>query len=83
LIRLADKYGAKALDAACRRALAFELINVHRVEQIILRGLDRDDDDLAVPPSAKLIQGSLRFLRKTDSFTHTTTSNEEDPDGDQ
>jgi transposase len=78
--RLADKYGAQALDSACRRALGFELINVHRVEQIVMRGLDRDDDETATP-QGKLVQGSLRFLRQSDSFTHSTTP-KEDPDGD-
>ena len=83
LIRLADKYGAHTLDSACRRALSFELINVHRVEQIVLRGLDRDDDDAALTPSpGKLIQGSLRFLRQADSFSHNPNQ-QEDPDGDQ
>jgi hypothetical protein len=81
LVRLADKYGTRALDSACRRALGFELINVHRVEQIVLRGLDRDDEDTS-PAPGKVIQGSLRFLRPSDSFTHTH-SKEEDPDGDQ
>jgi hypothetical protein len=80
LIRLVDKYGAQALDSACRRALGFELINVHRVEQIVLRGLDYDDDEVATP-RGKIVQGSLRFLRQSDSFTHSTNQ-KEDPDGD-
>jgi hypothetical protein len=80
LVRLTDKYGARALDSACRRALGFELINVHRVEQIVLRGLDRDDDEAAAL-RGKLVQGSLRFLRQPDSFTHSATR-EEDSDGD-
>ncbi len=80
LVRLVDKYGAPALEAACRRALGFELINVHRVEQIVLRGLDRDDDGTA-PQQGKLVQCSLRFLRQPHSFTHSTTQ-EEDSDGD-
>jgi transposase len=80
LVRLVDKYGAEALDSACRRALGFELINVHRVEQIVLRGLDRDDDEAATA-QGKLVQGSLRFLRQPHSFTHSTTE-EEDSDGD-
>ena len=83
LIRLADKYGAQVLDSACRRALGFELINVHRVEQIVLRGLDRDDGDASLAPSpARLIQGSLRFLRRSESFSHRP-SQQEDPDGNQ
>src|SRR5207244_2769902 len=32
LLRLGDKYGWSRLDAACQRALAFELLNVKRVE---------------------------------------------------
>jgi len=80
LVRLVDKYGAEALDSACRRALGFELINVHRVEQIVLRGLDRHDDEAATA-QGKLVQGSLRFLRQPHSFTHSTTE-EEDSDGD-
>jgi transposase len=68
LIRLSDKYGAETLDAACRRALGFELINVHRVEQIVLRGLERAED--GTPAPGRLIQGTLRFLRDADSFTH-------------
>lgn len=69
LLRLGQRYGFERLDSACRRALAFELGNVKRVEQIVVAGLDRAD----TPPS----QGELipfpaaRFLRPTDHFTHT------------
>ena len=80
LLRLVDKYGAQALGSACRRALGFELINVHRVEQIVLRGLDHDDEEVTTP-QGKLVQGSLRFLRQSNSFTHSTTE-KEDSDGD-
>ena len=81
LIRLADKYGVRALESACRRALGFELINVHRVEHIVLRGLEHDDD--AIPsPQGKLVQSSLRFLRQPDSFIHNPIVQEEDSDGD-
>jgi transposase len=81
LIRLADKYGAETLDAACRRALGFELINVHRLEQIVLRGLDRTGE--GDPPPGRLIQGTLRFQREPNSFTHTDDEEEEHPHGDQ
>ena len=79
LLRLVDTYGAPVVEAACRRALAFELINVHRVEQMVLRGLEQDDD--AAPRPAG-IQGTLRFLRQPESFTHHR-HREEDTDGDQ
>ena len=37
LLRLGTKYGWPRLNSACRHALAFELINVHRVESILLQ----------------------------------------------
>ena len=43
LQRLGQKYGFQRVDQACRRALAFDLINVRRVEQIIRGDLDRID----------------------------------------
>jgi transposase len=84
LLRLVDRYGGLALEAACRRALGFELVNVHRVEQIVLRGLERDEAD-APPAGGRLIQGTLRFLRPPNSFVEspTTTTTQEDPDGHQ
>lgn len=81
LLRLVDRYGAEPLEAACRRALGFELINVHRVEQIVLRGLEHSDDADGTPTQGALIQGSLRFLRDSDSFTHTQSPTQEDVDG--
>lgn len=82
LVRLTDKYGIPALESACRRALGFELINVHRVERIVLRGLDRAEDGASTPPPrGTLIQGELRFLRPPHSFTQTTSK--EDADGNQ
>ena len=41
LLRLGAKYGWHRLELACRRALAFELVNVHRVESILLQDLDQ------------------------------------------
>ena len=35
LLRLCEKYGDERLDRACERALAFELVNVRRVETIV------------------------------------------------
>lgn len=42
LLRLGEKYGWPRLNAACERALDFELINVKRVEAIILQHLDQE-----------------------------------------
>lgn len=69
LLRLADKYGAQRCDQACRRALAFDLDNVKRVEKIIVQ-------DLAGEPLpadkklAEIIPIPLRFERASGSFAH-------------
>ncbi len=70
LLRLGKKYGFSCVDQACRRALAFELINVKRVENIIEQNLERSaqtkssnaDNDVAYLPS--------RFQRSALSFVH-------------
>jgi hypothetical protein len=67
LVRLGQRYGFERLDSACRRALAFDLLNVKRVEQIVLAGLDRADTP---PTQGELIPLPARFLRPTDHFTH-------------
>jgi transposase len=73
LLRLGAKYGWHRLELACRRALAFELINVYRVESILLQDLDQ----LALPLEAngqpRVLPLRLRFQRPAGSFTHPTT----------
>ncbi|MBW2736717.1 MAG: IS21 family transposase, partial [Deltaproteobacteria bacterium] len=79
LMRLCDKYGNEVLEAACNRALRFELINVRRLENIVknameskqeaaLDGHKRDENVTQLP---------LRFLRDNRSFKHTTEVGEE------
>jgi hypothetical protein len=52
---LRKKYGARRLEAACRRALAFENIRYRTVKNILEKGLDqgpldeRDDGQLELP----------------------------------
>ncbi len=79
LMRLCDKYGDEILEAACSRALRFDLINVRRLENIVknameskqeskLNGHERDENVIQLP---------LRFLRDNRSFKHTTETGEE------
>lgn len=71
LLRLANKYSRERLDAACRRALFFELINVRRVEEIVKRALDHEAQDApASPPGQLVLVPPPRFLRATHHFTH-------------
>lgn len=80
LMRLAKKYGSHRIEEACGRALAFDLINVKRVENILLSALRE-------PPAQSPGQITMlpaRFLRPKDSFTHRTQNpKEETTDGNQ
>jgi transposase len=76
LLRLGERYGFERLDAACRRALAFELWNVKRVEQIVKAGLDRAETPST--PGA-LVALPARFLRPTNHFTHPKESHGHPP----
>jgi transposase len=78
LLRLANKYGRPRVEAACRRAVYFELFNVRRVEAIVKQGLDRRDPG-AAEPRGQLVLLPTRFLRPAGSFTHPK---ETTPDGD-
>jgi transposase len=71
LLRLADRYGPHRLDAACRRALAFELLNVRRVESILRQDLEQLDLLSEDHQEAQVIPIQSRFLRSPKSFTHT------------
>jgi hypothetical protein len=78
LLRLADRYGAARVNAACARALAFELLDVRRVERILRTALER-----APGPSAggAVVALPARFARPPQSFAHHPI--EEDADGDR
>jgi transposase len=79
LLRLADRYTAARLDAACARALGFDLVDVRRVETILVRALDREGTP--APPADQRVQPlpTGRFARPGAAFDHrfTTASAEE------
>jgi transposase len=81
LLRLGEKYGWPRLDTACRRALDFELINVKRVEAIILQHLDQENPVtraavkvIPIQLPLQLQQLQARFARPAASFAHRTTT---------
>ncbi|MCH7531285.1 MAG: hypothetical protein IIB36_05895 [Gemmatimonadetes bacterium] len=71
LLPLTKKYGEHRVASACRRALAFELINVRRVESILLKDLDQLE--LPIAQDAAVIPIETRFLRSPGSFSHAPT----------
>jgi transposase len=73
LIKLADRYTAERLDAACARALGFDLVDVRRVEKILVRALDREGT--TAPSADDRVQMILpgRFARPGTAFDHRFT----------
>jgi transposase len=74
LLRLGEKYGWHRLDQACARALAFELLNVKRVETILRLDLDAAADAADGPSDARVYPlrppSGHRFARAAQSFVH-------------
>ena len=75
LLRLAERYGPARVNAACARALAFELVEVRRVEAIVRSALEHE------PPAG--VRGTVvplpaRFARPPRSFAHHPQSPEEE-----
>jgi transposase len=66
LLGLGDRYGAERLNAACRRALDFETIDVYRIQRILEQGLESDSSSQPVVGQQAPLE--LRFLRPADHF---------------
>ena len=77
LLRLVRRYGAARVDAACRRALAFDLVDVRRVQTILVSGAAAAGDP--VPPTGGTVHTHPRFLRPHGSFTHTESDHGDQP----
>ena len=70
LLRLVERYTPERLDAACARALGFDLIDVRRLERIVALALDQEG--LPAPPLAERVREAPagRFARTADAFSH-------------
>jgi len=77
LLRLAQRYGAARLEAACRRALDFDLLDVYRVQRILEQGLEsQTDPQPTVGQQSKL---DLKFLRPAEHFAAQEGDDHADP----
>ena len=65
LIRLGERYTPQRLDAACQRALAVDLIDVNRVERILVQALEQE-----AMPRLPLPMPPGRFARPGSVFVH-------------
>ncbi|MBV8717167.1 MAG: hypothetical protein JOZ65_19065 [Chloroflexi bacterium] len=70
LLRLADRYTPERLEAACTRALGFDLIDVRRLERILVLALEHESQP--APPVGERVQPlpSSRFTRPGSAFDH-------------
>jgi hypothetical protein len=68
LLRLAQRYGPSRVEAACQRALDFDLIDVTRVERIVLQAIAHEETSgpkqMSLPLSARFQRPSTYFTRK-------------------
>ena len=76
LLRLGERYTSERLDAACRRALEVDLIDVNRVERILLQALEQQETtpELPAPPPTG------RFARPGHVFAHGKAGNHDSTD---
>lgn len=74
LLRLADRYTPARLEAACARALGFDLLNVTRLERILVLALDHEG--LPAPPAAARVLPlpTSRYARPGAAFDHRFTA---------
>ena len=54
LLRLAERYTPERLDAACARALGFDLVDVRRLERILVLALEHEGQPS--PPAEQRVQ---------------------------
>ncbi|HLY66432.1 MAG TPA: IS21 family transposase, partial [Chloroflexota bacterium] len=70
LVRLAERYSATRLDAVCARALGFDLIDVRRLERMLVLALDAESVP-ARPVEERLVSlPAGRFARPGTPFDH-------------
>jgi transposase len=81
LLRLAERYSAVRLDAACERALAVDLVDVTRLERMLRLALEQEPLPIDLPAARAAVLPSARFAREGTAFDHRfhTGPQEEQP----
>jgi len=70
LLRLAERYSPERLDAACARALGFDLVDVRRLERILVLALEHEGQPApAIEQRIKPLPAG-RFTRPGSAFDH-------------
>ena len=68
LLRLGERYSAERLEVACARSLAYELVDVRRLERIIVLALEGDASAHEPLSAAQALPS--RFARPGSAFDH-------------
>lgn len=68
LLRLADRYGTARVEAVCRRALAFDVIDVHRIDRMLRTAVRTEEQAEKRGTLVQLPLGPWRFARPSESF---------------
>jgi len=71
MLRLGERYTPARLNAACHRALTVELIDVRRLERILVEALEEE----AIPVAAVATAPPGRFVRPGNVFAIPLTAN--------
>lgn len=80
LLRLCDKFGAGRVEAVCQSALAFDVVDVHRITRM-LRNATAAATPSAPTTASNVVQLPLpRFARSLEHFqTRVSVAREEQP----
>jgi len=65
------------LDAACRRALDFDLLDVYRIQRILEQGLESQSEPQPIVGRQSALE--LKFLRPAQHFVSTPGGSDADP----
>jgi hypothetical protein len=83
LLGLGRRYGGDLVDEACAQALALDVVDVHRIDSMLQRGLPaRRQGPVAAPPPSPPRSGVLRFLRPTSTWQAARPASIGDRDAD-
>jgi hypothetical protein len=74
---LAERYGSARLEAACRRALDFDLLDVHRLQRILEQGLESQSEPQPIVGQQSVFD--LKFLRPAQHFVSAEGDPHADP----
>ncbi|HYY89977.1 MAG TPA: IS21 family transposase [Chloroflexota bacterium] len=70
LLRLAERYTPERLDTACARALGFDLVDVRRLERILVLALEHEGEPPPPPDQRVRPLPAARFVRPGSAFDH-------------